>query len=364
MTIEYNRINRKKILHLASLDKFIPSFINIVSSNFAEEDHVFLTFGDLEKYNYKQTAVAKNYKTFKSPRLFFNLVLLMHSSDRIVLHGLFMQWLTILLILMPWLNKKCFWVIWGGDLYCRQASVKNVRFRLMEFFRGILIPRLGGFITYVDGDYQKVKEWYGAKGKLLECIVYESNIFSGRRLSAVDFKDKNCKPSRKLNLLVGNSADPSNNHQQIFEKLKRLDVENCVSRIYCPLSYGCVEHAERVKNLGESIFGDRFVPLMDFISLEKYNEILEEIDIAVFAHDRQQGMGNAINLLGRGKTVFMRPDTTSFDVFNKIGVTVFDVESLGFYTLDVDAALNNHKRICEYFSRSNLINQLKEVFKC
>ncbi|MBQ0688807.1 TDP-N-acetylfucosamine:lipid II N-acetylfucosaminyltransferase, partial [Providencia rettgeri] len=169
--------------------------------------------------------------------------------------------------------------------------------------------------------------------------------------------------SEKLNILIGNSATPTNNHRLIFEKLSTLNFNESINKIYCPLSYGDADYAMNIKKLGESMFGDSFEALIQFISLKDYNEILDKIDIAIFAHNRQQAMGNTINLLGRGKTIFMRSDTTSYELLTKLDLVVHDLNDLILTQQPFDVTLKNNKNIINYFSEENLIKQLDNIFK-
>lgn len=353
---------KKKILHIASLDKFIPGFIDLLHQHFCSELHTVMTFGDKKKYPYDQIPNTMHFTTLKSVRVLFRLLLEVHRHDKIILHGLFMNHLVVLLCFMPWLHKRCYWVMWGWDLYYHQLAVKNTHYRFMEVFRKFLISRLGGFVTYVDGDYENAQQWYGAKGKYCECIMYRSNVYSGGELFSSDEKENIFSDKKKVNLLVGNSADPANNHLHVFEKLAEFDLPNLVEKIYCPLSYGDPEYASQIKLKGEMMFGDKFHPLIEFMPLEQYNQILDEIDIAIFAHNRQQGMGNTINLLGRGKTVFMRDGTSSYALLNKLGITVFSLEDLSITIQPATISLENNRTVSDYFSESNLIKQLEIIF--
>ncbi|WP_434926805.1 TDP-N-acetylfucosamine:lipid II N-acetylfucosaminyltransferase [Shewanella sp. HL-SH2] len=351
-----------KTLHIAYLDKFIPGFIEILKDNFSDESHTFITFGDIDKYPYQQTSNTTHYPTIKSFMVLTRLAFTCHTHNKIILHGLFMHQLTLLLCFMPWLHKKCLWVIWGGDLYYHKLAIKNTRYHFFEIFRRFLISRLGGFITYVDGDYRKAQNWYGAKGVLYESITYKSNIFSGGDLCETVINQTAKNEAVKVNLLVGNSADQSNNHKQIFEQLVKLDIENGVDKIFCPLSYGNSDYAERIKNLGELMFGDKFYPLMDFMPLEQYNKILDVIDIGIFAHNRQQAMGSTINLLGRGKTVFMRTDTSAYALLTKLKIKVYALDYLSLIPQTDEVSIANNKNVRNYFSELNLVKQLKNIF--
>ena len=352
----------KKILHLAHLDKFIPGFIEVIRSHFSMDPHTVITFGNIEKFPYRQSPTAFNFSTFKSIRNILKLVIELHCHDKVIIHGLFSPYITILLCFMPWMHKKCIWVIWGWDLYYHKLAIKNVNYHIFEIFRKFLISRLGGFITYVDGDYQNAKEWYHTSGKLYECIMYKSNIYSGAKLSEYDFNRLAVRDLTKITIQVGNSADPTNNHHEVFEKLAALDVKNKVGKIFCPLSYGDPTYAAQIKLLGEVMFGDKFFPLMDFIPLAQYNEILDEVDIAIFAHNRQQAMGNTINLLGRGKSVFMRADTSSYALLTKLGIKVCSLDDLSLDILPLEVAIANNHRVSNYFSEENLVKQLRSIF--
>ncbi|HEG4446345.1 TDP-N-acetylfucosamine:lipid II N-acetylfucosaminyltransferase [Aeromonas salmonicida] len=353
---------KKKILHLAYLDKFIPGFIELILQRFSDEPHTMLTFGDIKKYYYEQSISMRNFSTLKSFRAILEMICAMHSNDKIILHGLFSSNLVMLLCFMPWLHSKCAWIIWGGDLYYHKLAKKNFRYHFSEIFRKFLISRLGGFITYIEGDYHNAQQWYKANGKLYECIMYKSNVYSGSVLTEDDLTQSRVRDSIKINIQVGNSADPTNNHLKVFEQLVKLDVQNCVGKIYCPLSYGNPVYATQIKQLGVAMFGEKFCPLMDFMPLAQYNEILNEVDIAIFAHNRQQAMGNTINLLGRGKTVYMHTDTSSYRLLTKLGIKVFSLDDLALTVQPSDIAIANNQLVRNYFSEDNLVSQLKSIF--
>ncbi|EGK3604620.1 TDP-N-acetylfucosamine:lipid II N-acetylfucosaminyltransferase [Escherichia coli] len=352
----------KKILHFAFLDKFIPGFIEIIDQHFSNDKHTIFTIGNKAEYPYETSSRTIHFSTLKNILCIPKLAIQLHKNDKIILHGLFSPYLIIMLCLMPWLHKKLYWIIWGGDLYCHKLSVKSLKFKIVEPFRKKLISRLKGLITYVDGDYEKAQQWYGATGKLYECIIYKSNIYKGSALTENDFKNSEIEGVSKVNIQVGNSADPTNNHEHVFNELSKLDVINKVEKIYCPLSYGNLFYAQHIKELGVKMFGDKFYPLMNFIPLHEYETILDDIDIAIFAHERQQAMGNIINLLGRGKKVYMRDDTSSYELFNKLGVIVHKLDNLDLRRQDLDVSIKNNHKIINYFNEAHLVYQLSNIF--
>jgi hypothetical protein len=111
------------------------------------------------------------------------------------------------------------------------------------------------------------------------------------------------------------------------------------------------------------MFGDRFIPIADFLPSEKYLELLGQIDIAVFAHKRQQAMGNTISLLGLGKKLFLRSDTTQWQFLSGLGVKVFDLRHLDLLKLDANDRVNNQHIIKTCLSHEILVLQWRYIFK-
>ena len=189
---------------------------------------------------------------------------------------------------------------------------------------------------------------------LHECFMYPSNLY----------KEYNVKPKEDggiINIQVGNSADSTNNHIEVFEKLRKYKDWNI--KIYVPLSYSDQDYVKGVIAKGKAIFGDKFIALIDFMPFEKYLDFLGAIDIAIFAHKRQQAMGNTISLLGMGKKVYMRNDITPWTLFGEIGVKVFDFNSIDLTPIKSEVMNENIKIIKSYFSEKKYIRQLKILFK-
>ena len=335
------------ILHVAHYDKFLPKHITFTNEHFAQDNHFFLM---MDKEKKVKRVVAPNVKYIGYKALFFNLFRF-YQADRIILHGLFEKRLLHILFLNPWLIKKCYWTIWGGDLYNYVANQNDKKKRSLEFFRRFVIKRIPHFVTYVPGDYEKAVEWYGAKGEIHECFLYHSNIFTPRDLPA--------KQEKSVNILVGNSASLSNNHLEVFEQLKRYKNENI--KIYSPLSYGKVSQRKMVIERGREIFGEKFVPIVDLMPLDEYLAFLSEIDIAIFNHKRQQAMGNIINLLGLGKKVYMREEVTSFQFLTDLGIKIFTNDELSLEG-DFPQKEENQKIIASKFCENELLKQWGRVY--
>lgn len=324
-----------------TLDKFNVPFIDFINNNFDKDLHEFIF---LQKPIYKY-GMTKEYDVIWIDKKLkvIELEKKLYKSEKIIIHGLWDKPFLLLLFLQPWILKKCYHVMWGGDFYFPEKQI---------WIKKQVIKKIGHFVTYVRGDYESVQKWYGSKGKYHECFMYLSNIYK-------DYEIK-INQNESINIQLGNSADPSNNHLEVLEELTKYKDENI--KIFTPLSYGDQTHAKIVISKGKELFGDKFVPLTEFMPFEKYLEFLGEIDIAIFAHKRQQAMGNTITLLGLGKKVYMRNDINTWQFFKDISIKVFDVKNIEIDLIDEQIRKKNQEKIKEYFSRNNLRKQLERLF--
>lgn len=349
------------ILHVASLDKFIPPFIKFINDEFGEEKHLFCVLGTNKKYliDPKKNVRFSTTTLVGALTHYCRIIKHVQRADKIILHGLFDLRLIFVISLMPWVLKKCCWVIWGGDLYFYQKPKPRKRDKLTELLRKFAIKRIGYLITYIPGDIELARKWYNAQGVYKECLMYLSNVVDA------DLKKKTAHEKRNseevINILVGNSADPSNNHIEILDKLAPYKNQNI--KIIVPLSYGDKEYAKRLIDYGRDIFGEKFQPLINFLPLCAYNAVLDSIRIAVFNHERQQAMGNTITLLGMGKTVYMRTGFSHSLFLKELGLCFLDVGNLSLAQISDEASQLNRRIVSSYFSKTNLKLQLQDIFE-
>lgn len=339
------------ILHIFNWDrKFFFPYRALIRRYFQPGQHRFIVHGnpgaDYEVAAADTVAYSRSFTNFPA------ISRAMAGADKVILHGLFDIRLYYILSPQPWLLRKCYWNIWGGDLYIHQAGFRGWRFRKDEFLRRWVIGRIGHVVSCVKGDYELARQWYGSKAQFHRCIMYPSNLFSGTP------REQN--HTGPVNIQVGNSADPSNNHMEVLEKLRDQHCQDF--NLFVPLSYGNKTYAAAVIEAGIEMFGNRFFPMTEFMQLEQYLDFLEKIDIAIFAHRRQQGMGNLINLLGLGKKIFMRRDITTWTLFADLGIRVHDIEQMELTRLEDQVRRANQTRVSDYFTERRLCEQWAEIF--
>jgi dTDP-N-acetylfucosamine:lipid II N-acetylfucosaminyltransferase len=353
----------KKIVHIVTNEKFANPFYNLIKENFNQDEHLFIYLSGSPESLYAIPKFKNVVNLNKKFNKFYNYLKLrsilqsyFRSADKIIVHGLFSKNLIYFFYFNKQFLSKSFWIMWGGDLYPspHDSRKKNILRSLKKLIIKKVKGGFFGYITYIKGDFELAKNLFNAKGESYESFSYLSNVFKPMPLSV--FVANNIKT-----ILVGNSAHQTSNHEDVFKKLNILKDQNF--KVICPLSYGSKSHAKKISELGFHFFGERFVPLMDFMSLDDYLKILAKVDIAIFAHKRQQAMGNTVNLLGMGKTVYMNSDVTHYSFFKELGVTIFDYDNLRLDLLDKKSANKNRHIISNYFSKSNLIGQLHNIFK-
>lgn len=346
----------KKILHIGMDGGFLRSFIDFVKDEFEFDKHSFLiTTEKYQKSDYKNVVLSQR-TVFARLRHYALSVIKMHQSDKVVLHGLFDTKFVFILFLMPWLLRRCCWVLWGGDLYIHHLGEKNWKWKLSEFFRRPVIMNINTITTTVPGDYGLAQKWYGARGSFIQNLMYKSHVCRG---TGEEFLPKESKGS--IYIQVGNSSDPANNHIEVLSFISENQTGLC--EIFCPLSYGSDAHKRYVIKTGKMLFSDRFHPITELMSFDDYNKYLATIDVAIFNHDRQQAMGNIIGLISMGKKVVLKSSITPYEFFTdlELGVYTLADEDI-FEPIDVAEAQKNIAIARNYFTLERLKMNWTEVF--
>lgn len=297
------------------------------------------------------------------------------KSSRVVLHFLSPNFKMILvyLVIVFLKKKKVTWVLWGGDLYYNFGVVTvpgtdKISWKIRKFLLKFIVRNLDEIACLLKEDYNLAVEVTGTKAKYRH-LFYPNPVnlekvhqFSLHRNSAFE-------SDAYISVLVGNSADPSNNHLEVFEALQRLPEEEKMKlRIICPLAYGNFRYAAEVKNYGERSFGNRFVGIYELQEPEEYAKLLSTVNVAIFNHRRQQALGNILALLAAGKTVFIRSDTTTWKFLKSNNLKVFDtIELLAkpeliFKYLDKEFVKQNSEIVVNKFGYERCLHLWEQAF--
>lgn len=344
-----------KYLHIMHNDKFNEAYIMFIEKNFNMDEHYFVFWGGVSE---DKIPILKreNILKIKNKKDIIKLLYFMNKKVKIYLHGLFNGKLILILYLYPWVLNRCNWIIWGGDLYSLRDYPISFRSKIIRKIRLSIIKRFGEVSTLVKGDYDLAKLKYNIKGKYKEGF-YPAKLNYKDLDNLINSYEKN----NTLFIQIGNSADKTNNHIEVLNELIIFKEENI--KIFCPLSYGDKEYANYISEYGKKLFGDKFIPMLDFMPYSEYIEYLNSIDIAIFNNDRQQALGNIYLLLYFGKKVFIRSDTTMWKHFTEeLDTHIYDVlkiKDINFSqlkTIDKNINLINRENIRKIYTEEYAIN--------
>jgi hypothetical protein len=321
---------------------FTLPLVNYICDDLGLVNHRFLIVNFNQVCNFKE---SKNISLLKSPTSknlfsnFFKFLIEVNKADKIIAHA---APLFFFFMILPWTIKKVIWPIHGGIDIPHSKNSKSFFGNLNFNFK----KRIKFHATHVKEDSDLVNQRLGINAKFLYSPMYLSNVIKTIKNENDFIYNKGFTSSK---ILVGNSTDPSNQHAQIFEILKNNKMEP--SKVYSILSYGRYDDYKNfVIKLGSILFGENFIPIIEFLDLQKYLNLLDQVDFVIFNHERQEAMGATIQLLSLGKPIFFNPKSPAFKSLKRRGYIVFSNEELvNFKNINtIDLSINRQLLIKEY----------------
>ncbi|NVO08369.1 MAG: TDP-N-acetylfucosamine:lipid II N-acetylfucosaminyltransferase [Bacteroidales bacterium] len=347
-------------IHIMTSENYYHiSFIKFIERNFSTKQHHFVFRSkNTKRSNYKETTSIKEKPNFISLILFIPQLF---RAKRIYIHYLPYGISLPFWVIFSLLSKKLVWIFWGGDIYIYNEKNNNLKTRFYELCRKIIIRRLGNIAGFLTEDFNLIKKIYKTDAAYTKTIYPLPINFT--ELS----QGENVSKGKTIKILAGNSADPSNNHFELLHILERFKDEDI--QVICPLSYGRdAAYSLRVNDEGFRVLGEKFKPLLHLLPPTEYSKILQEVDIAIMNHQRQQGLGNLISILWLGKKVFVRSDTTTFSYFKSEGIAVWDTLDIknqsfeSFILMNPNDAIKNKTLVLNVFSEHHYIELWSNVF--
>jgi hypothetical protein len=182
----------------------------------------------------------------------------------------------------------------------------------------------------------------------------------------IEFMIKNeALRAKGSDILIGNSASATNNHLEIFELLKNLELGT--RKLFIPLSYGRKKYASAVAARGNELFPSHFIPLTTFLPLAEYNRIISQCGIVIMNHYRPQALGNIIISLYMGAKVFLNK-TALYSYFKNLGCHIYLIQKDLIFAQDALQLLSdrqvreNREILHEKLSTSFLVEEMRRSF--
>jgi len=351
--------------HLLHDDKFVDVGFQCFEEAFPNENICILT-EKKEKLNYiKKTPVLK--LSLKETIEYLKVKYV--NNDKIIIHFLRIDKVKIVNKLPK--SFTIIWLGWGGDyynlIYKREKDyfldetynwVKTQRKGIYKIY-GLLNDKTGFNInrntclykktykrikfinTVIPDDYKLIKEKHPE---------FKPEYLSWNYVNMTYLDSKLTLKENAQNILIGNSADPSNNQLEILNFFKTIDLGE--RKLICPLSYGNKEYAKFVSKHGKSLFGENFIPLTEFIPLEEYYKIIATCSVVFMNQLRQQALGNIITLLLIGSRIILQEKNPLYSFFKENGFYInsfHEVEKNSdlIYKLLSESERTNNRNLCE-----------------
>lgn len=273
--------------------------------------------------------------------------------DAVCLHNLYS--LPFDLITRIPLSITVIWYAWGFDLYsnpaplnpllnigerfmpetCKIAKYKSIKLKLKSVIKKLIKPNNIDKIKLEQAKaaIERVDYFAGVFPIEYEMIKATVPYFRAKKIThnyihPNEFKleEINIEPQiTGKNILLGNSASFYGNHIDIMNKIAPF-VESEV-KIICPLSYaGTPKYVQQVINQGKKLFGDRFIPLTTYLTLDEYTNIIRSCNRFVMGMIQQAATCNCLTSLWDGIKIYAPKNSMNFAQYNNMGIKIYSIE--------------------------------------
>lgn len=297
-------------------------------------------------------------------------------------------------------DKKVIWSSWGSDIYypnglfpeiCKVELYKpqtksylypQQKISYFEFAKHVIKNIVFPVRCYRERKCSKKQKEDAIllQKQVLKRIDYCSTVidseydmlanqdsFTAKMIPSPYVMKRNIRETDDLNfdktdyILLGNSADPSNNYLDLILLMENRHIKN---KIYLPLAYGNAKNKEYlIKKLGDN---EKYILQKSFVSIDEYWSILKNARVVVMGHIRQQALGNITQSLYYGHKVFLYEDSIAYKYFIANGVYVFSIEK-DLFQYEIDVPLERYKIeynrnfILRTWDYDNRVKTLREI---
>ena len=298
------------ILHLVFDDKFtdyaIKQFLPLGGSE-------FVTVVDNLKQPFVHIKQKDRVKVLRYNSTDYWLFLNQLSNyNAVILHGFYTPWQVDVVRHTP-SNVKICWVFWGGDMYQRpdicDSYLSKSSFCVQRIRNWVKGKKQQGYVVPYDAfsrvdyllddsyeTYEDVRRYIHKPDlKYLWYSYYSIEETVGEELMQSTVKGQN--------IMVGHTAVIRTNHFDGFFAIKKLNLKG--HHIVSALSYGEPWYRNLIIKFGRFLFGSQFSPVLDFMPLEQYNQLLCSCPIEVMPAYKPEGMGNCLTAIWLGAKIFL-----------------------------------------------------------
>lgn len=381
-------------LHLSHDDKFLDSFIEN-AKKYSTSINKYVVFAESGTLIYtKSTDIFIAEYSIES---FKNILNENKNIEKIYFHSINHFYALIVDHFKLELKYKLIWFFYGYEvfelkMYFKSLLAKKTRKvhrlecsqslrdkRPKNFIRNLILKIKNEYKRYKDDRkiVELIKKIH-VVGHFIEEDVQRFIIPLNRSILHINWnylssKDLECLElkqsigSNSTNILLGNSAANTNNHIDALYFLHKKVGNDKNILIITPLNYsGSKFYVNQVVSYGRKLFGDRFLPLLDFISKDEYYAILKKVNFAFFFNIRSQAAANINWLLNNNKVVFMHKKSTLYSFYKNKGFRLFSHDQFDSHFLNshFHSVQNlNEKPMNKYFGEIEMKNKYKAILE-
>lgn len=312
----------------------IDFFESVIEAPDGKKTRLYVVVGQgssLRMVTYKNVDISFFYSRFAAAIRILQDCLVGHSF---FFHGQFNQYIWLLLLIGSISPEQFHWFIWGGDLYHRE---KDQRF-LNRIYKKIKIIA-----------FHKVINVYGLS---VDTIFFSHNynshavkkrLYFPAPLPDIDFIRQEKKHDKVgLSLLIGNSGDINNNHFDALDALSSFAGEDIHISLVLNYPPNNTYYYDSVEKHAYKIFGMKKIKIIrELLSYATYLQLLASIDIGIFYHDRQQGVGTIGLMALLGKSIYIKHSNPMFSEFNNFAIHLGDADKINSMTFAEFCGVNN-----------------------
>lgn len=324
----------KRILHILADDKFSDYAVEQFESlNIPSDFALIVTMGEegLVRHRDKMPVMRRG------DAVYVKMLESLSDYSAIIFHGMFWFYDYEILTRIPSTTKVA-WVNWGGEIYGRKDVYNDfisIRSRIIESLHGckkyIIKPKIANphyelpldVFRRVDYCLTDEREEFEYARNYLQKPDLQYLMYNYYTLEEVigSLIDKRCNGN---NIFMGNCAHNECNYWDAMPLVSRL--KNRGQKVIAPLGYGAPWVKNGVKRLGKWLYGNDFMPLMDFLPREQYNELICNCSTMIMPHYVPRAQGNIITALWLGMRVYLSEHNMTYHYFKRLGCTVYSIE--------------------------------------
>lgn len=382
-----------RFVHFVFDDKFINDSIKCFETANLTDNVYYYYKESFSSYLYIKSDKVHNVNKDQTSELIGNL----SENDVVVLHSLYSLPPDCIYNIPR--RVKVIWYAWGFDLYSNvypltpllkykgpkyqpitQAKLRYYRFVSLfysvyqnclsklsakksskeDYYRAI--ERVDYFAGVFDMEYNLMKD---------QCDFFKAKKITHNYIHPEEFdvQDIECPLEKNgNNILLGNSAAYLCNHLDLLYALhNKVSLQDI--KIFCPLSYGGREfYRKLVIKFGKKLFGERFVPLTDYLPIDEYTSIIKSCSVFIIGYSQQAATCNCLTSMWNGLKVFVPKDSMNYDQYKNVeGLEIFNIEDdLNDSTLISNSPSNifsQRLKISEKYSYNRWVKDLKNTLE-